>query len=94
MAAMFAGVWCMLKMFTMISDPSQISLESNPTLADALTNEVFVNEYILDDIDQYDILDEEGYDIDALADSMMIYDQTYDSAVALPADLHNTTLMQ
>ncbi len=87
----------MLKMFTMISDPSQISLESNPTLADALTNEVFVNEYILDDIDQYDILDElyeEGYDIDALADSMMIYDQTYDSAVALPADLHNTTLMQ
>ena len=35
-----------------------------------------------------------GFDIDALADSMMIYDQTYDSAVALPADLHNTTLMQ
>ncbi len=78
---MFAGVWCMLKMFTMISDPSQISLESNPTLADALTNEVFVNEYILDDIDQYDILDE-------------LYEEGYDSAVALPADLHNTTLMQ
>ena len=97
MAAMFAGVWCMLKMFTMISDPSQISLESNPTIADALTNEIFVNEYILDDIDQYDILDElyeEGYDIDALADSMMIYDQTFDSTIPLPSDLHNTTMMQ
>ncbi len=96
MAAMFAGVWCMLKMFTMISDPSGITLESNPTLADALTNEVFVNDYIIDDVDQYDILDqmyEEGYDNDALGDSLLFFDEPYDTT-AIPANLHNTTMMQ
>lgn len=96
MAAMFAGVWCMLKMFTMISGPAGISLDSNPTLADALTNEVFVNEYIIDDVDQYDILDqmyEEGYDIDALGDSLLMLDEPFDSTL-VPANLHNTSLMQ
>lgn len=72
MAAMFAGVWCMLKMFTLISGDSS-SFDHNPVLAEALGNETFVNEYIIDDVSQWDVIDdlfEEGYDIDMLADSI------------------------
>ncbi len=73
MAAMFAGVWCMLKMFTMLSStPASSPFEQNPILADALGNDMFVNEYIIDDVNQWDIVDdlmEDGLDLDEFADS-------------------------
>ena len=75
MAAMFAGVWCMLKMFTMLSSAPSSPLDQSPILADALGNDMFVNEYIIDDMNQWDIVDdlmEEGIDIDALADTAAI----------------------
>lgn len=72
MAAMFAGVWCMLKLFTILSSTPASSFDS-PILADALRNDIFVNEYIIDDVNQWDIVDdlmEDGFDIEALADSV------------------------
>lgn len=53
MAAMFAGVWCMMKMFTAITTPSE-GFASSPTLAEAMDNEIFVNDYIIDDVDQWE----------------------------------------
>lgn len=58
MAAMFAGVWCMLKMFTLMSDPSANSIDTNPVIAEAMGNDSFVNEYVIDDLSQWDLYDE------------------------------------
>ncbi len=74
MAAMFAGIWCMLKMFTMLTATSSTPLESNPVIAEALSNEDFVNEYVISDINQWDYYDElmeDGIDPDALCDSIL-----------------------
>ena len=79
MAAMFAGVWCMLKMFTLMSGADgHNAIDSNPILAEAVSDESFINEYVIDDINQWDILDEMQLDsldaatldsLDALFDS-------------------------
>lgn len=76
MAAMFAGVWCMLKVFASfnhVADP--LAIESYPELAEALGSDQFVRDYVYDDIDTYDIYDqiaESGIDVAALmaADSL------------------------
>lgn len=62
MAAMFAGVWCMLKMFTMLTSTSPQPLELNPTMADAFNNDTFVNEYVIPDVNQWDLYDSLMYD--------------------------------
>ena len=58
MAAMFAGVWCMLKMFAMLTSSSTVPFDSNPIVAEALNNDTFVNEYIISDINQWDLYDD------------------------------------
>ncbi len=59
MAAMFAGIWLMLHMFTMLSGDGRLKpMDSNPVLAEALSNEDFVYDYIYDDLDDWDIMDE------------------------------------
>lgn len=59
MAAMFAGVWCMLKMFSLMSTPADpLAIESYPELADALGDEQFVKEYVVDDLNQWELMDE------------------------------------
>ena len=57
MAAMFAGVWCMLKMFMLMTNTghSGLSIDSNPTLANAVENEQFVEDYIIDDVTNWDL---------------------------------------
>lgn len=56
MAAMFAGVWCMLKMFMLMATPGHdLSIDANPVLANAVSNETFVEDYVIDDISQFDI---------------------------------------
>lgn len=70
MAAMFAGVWCMLKLFTSITG-NPAAFQPSDGLARALDNEYFVNEYIIDDISQWDIMDEmmnDGFDLTLLDD--------------------------
>lgn len=69
MAAMFAGVWLMLQMFTMITDYGRLQpMDSNPVLAEALSNDAFVYDYLVDHVDTWSLVDEmydEGtFDID------------------------------
>ena len=73
MAAMFAGVWCMLKMFTMLSSSSPTPLDTNPVMAEAFNNDTFVNEYVISEINQWDLYDDmmdDGITPQAFADSI------------------------
>lgn len=59
MAAMFAGIWCMMKMFSMIHDTaSEINFDRNPVLTAAIANDDFVFDFVADDVDEDDILDQ------------------------------------
>lgn len=63
LAAMFTGIWCMLKMFTMMS-PSEngLSIDNNPSLISALNDALFIEDfYSEENINSYDLL-EEMYD--------------------------------
>lgn len=58
MAAMFAGVWCMMKVFDHVRpSANDLSVESNPVLTAALSDKDFVNEYFIDELDRGDIYD-------------------------------------
>lgn len=57
MAAMFAGVWCMLKMFTLMSHTDEMTIDNNPTLASAVDNPQFIDEYFIDDVNQWELYD-------------------------------------
>lgn len=59
MAAMFAGAWCLLKMFSLMSPAStEISIDNYPALSRALENEQFIDEYVIDGVSSYDMLEE------------------------------------
>lgn len=59
MAAMFAGVWCMLQMFASLSGTTSLQpMSENPILASALADDDFVMDYIYDDVNSWDIVDE------------------------------------
>lgn len=65
MAAMFAGVWLMMNMFTLFQPARSGGIEDSPTLLAALANDGFVNEYIAPDVDEYELMDdlyESGFD--------------------------------
>lgn len=75
MAAMFAGVWCMLKMFTMLTADSPQPFDTNPIMAEAFSNETFVNEYVIPEINQWDLYDDlmdEGFSPEGLLDSIQM----------------------
>lgn len=58
MAAMFAGAWCMLKMFSLMSPTENgINFDNDPMVAAAIGNDQFIDEYFLDDYNQYDLYD-------------------------------------
>lgn len=69
MAAMFAGVWCMTKMFSIMKhNNAYIPLEENQVLSIALANNDFYNDYVVSSVDEYDLLDglyEEGVQLTA-----------------------------
>lgn len=59
MAAMFAGIWCMLKMFQLMGGGStDLSIDNYPGVITALSNDNFVKEYVYPTIDQYDMLED------------------------------------
>lgn len=63
MAAMFAGVWCMMKMFDFMRPASSpLGLEGNPTLAAAVSNTTYVNDYLLNSSAEFDDMDSGLYD--------------------------------
>ena len=58
MAAMFAGAWCLLKTFSlMTADPYDTNIDNYPVLSNALENEQFVNDYVIDDLHASEIYD-------------------------------------
>lgn len=59
MAAMFAGVWLMMNMFSIFTPatPEQ-QLEANPVLAEALSNEQWVEDLDLEDGDIDEAIDD------------------------------------
>lgn len=70
------GVWCMLKMFTMLTSTSLQPLETNPTMADAFSNDTFVNEYVIPDVNQWDLYDSlmyEGLTPESLLDTAEMF---------------------
>lgn len=61
LAAMFMGVWCMMKMFDLMSPSgNSLSIDGNPTLVAALDNDHFVSDYVINegDVDDYQLFDD------------------------------------
>lgn len=87
MAAMFAGVWCMLKMFMLMgaSTETSLNIDENPALARVVEDEQFVEDYVIDDLSNWDIYNsmlEDSVDVYNLVDS--VYNSHPDSS--LPDD--------
>ena len=69
MAAMFAGAWCMLKMFSLLSPTTGgISFDNDPMVAEAISNDQFIDEYFLDDYNEYDLYDDMAGDSTSMSD--------------------------
>ena len=88
MAAMFAGVWLMLHLFTVLSTANpdgDLSIEKNSDLAKAVENEQFLEDYVIDDLNNWDILNtmvEDSVDVYALTDSL--YNANPDPFASIP----------
>lgn len=65
LAAMFMGIWCMMKMFDMMKPASQPPIANNPVLMSAIDNDAFYYDYCIPDISDdelYDELYDQGFD--------------------------------
>lgn len=59
MAAMFAGVWCMVKMFSMLGTSGMdLSIENNEVLSRALSDDTFIYDYLRDDVSGREVLEQ------------------------------------
>ena len=59
MAAMFAGVWLMLQLFTMLTGTGRLQpMDSTHVLAEAPHNDDFLAQFVYADFDSWDIVDE------------------------------------
>ncbi len=73
MAAMFAGVWCMLKMFSLMipaASKEEVPFPQTQAFAQAIENESFVQDYYLNQVGEYDLLQDmydEGFDTGSLS---------------------------
>jgi hypothetical protein len=75
MAAMFGGIWCMMKMFTMMTPQnSEFSIDNNHILTEALSDDNFVFDYLNDDINDREIFDEMYDDSISVDDVMQVSD--------------------
>lgn len=69
MAAMFMGIWCMMKTFDLMRGDSPMSIEKNTELVSAINNDAFFNDYFtpaVSETDVYDDLYNEGFDPETL----------------------------
>lgn len=65
MAAMFLGIWCMMKTFDLMRGDVPVSVEKNTQLMSAINNDAFFNDYCspaVSESDIYDDLYDEGFD--------------------------------
>ncbi len=58
LAAMFMGIWCMLKMFDMMHPTSRLDIADNPVLTSAIDNDDFYYNYCVDDCSDEELLDD------------------------------------
>ena len=60
MAAMFAGVFCMTKMFGLMGETDSLDMRiaRNPVMIAALSNQEFVEDYLGDSMSEAEILDD------------------------------------
>ena len=80
MAALFAGVWCMIKMFALMSGGAvDLSIDNNEVLTRALSDDNFVYEYLRDDVSDREMF-EEMY-LDSISVEDMIPADSLDEAV-------------
>lgn len=59
MAAMFAGIWCMMQVFDNVRNtPTRTTMEvkQNPVLAEALSNDQFVDQYFYNELSDDDLM--------------------------------------
>lgn len=92
MAAMFAGVWCMMKMFSTITANSDL-LTPSTTLAEALENDVFFNDYVIGDVDDCDLMDQmmdDGVDFTGFSNSLYEADDNAVYNTVMPMDTSET----
>ncbi|MCM1297584.1 MAG: hypothetical protein NC311_18760 [Muribaculaceae bacterium] len=82
LAAMFAGIFCMMELFSTIKNPStDLNINNFPALTATLENGALDCDIIFD-IDEYDLLDDiynEGYSVDEIIlpdDSLAAEDNT------------------
>ena len=84
MAAMFAGIWCMLKMFSiMFPGNVDLSVENNRVLTEALSDDNFVYDYIEADINDGELIDEmwgDSLSIDDILNDSMEQDALFEEA--------------
>lgn len=66
LAAMFAGIWCMVKMVDIITTSTiDASSQTEQFVAEAVTDDAFFEEYCYEDFNEYSLLEsmyEEGID--------------------------------
>lgn len=81
MAAMFAGVWCMLHIFHSLSGKGELApMDSNPVLASALATDDLVYDYVLTDVSARDVVDQfmddglidEDFDMDEFSQDLAV----------------------
>lgn len=78
MAAMFAGIWCTISIFTAISGTSSKPMSENPVIADALSEDEFMRDNVYGDLNSWDIVDE-MFEDSAFADDAEPLFQSLDS---------------
>lgn len=83
MAAMFAGVWLMMQMFASLGGLAPV--DKNPVLAEALSTDEFVFDYVYQDMSAWELVDDmidegvidEDFDFAGLDDMSAADDSTY-----------------
>jgi hypothetical protein len=78
MAAMFAGIWCMLNMFNILGGAkTDLTIDNYPGVVTALNNDNFVDQYVYPGIDDYQVI-EDIYNDGTSADEIFDDDYTDD----------------
>lgn len=73
LAAMFMGIWCMMKMFTLMKQPSHADINNNTVLMSAINNDAFYYDYCIPDVSESDIYDDlynQGVDADDIFEGL------------------------
>lgn len=88
LAAMFMGVWCMMKMFDLMrTDSYGLSIENNPVLTAAIENDHFINDYFINEgeVDDYQLMEDlyqTGFDPTEY--DAMLNEDSSDTAASMP----------